>query len=71
MKNYNLLFFNQSIDYKYKKHKVLKETKNFVWLQNNKSDNIIKVSKKTNRVWLIRDGYSFETARCNILEAIN
>ena len=70
MKYYNLLFFNQSIDYKFKKHKVIKETKNFVWLQNEKSDNILKVSKKTNRVLVIRDGYSFETAKCNILEAI-
>ena len=70
MKAYNLLFFNQSIDFKYKKHKVVKETKNFVWLQNNQSENILKVSKKTKRVWLIRDGYSFETAKCNILEEI-
>ena len=70
MKKYNLLFFNQSIDFKYKKHKVVKETKNFVWLQNEQSDNILKVSKRTNRVWLIRDGYSFETAKCNVLEAI-
>ena len=71
MKYYNLLFFNQSVDYKYKKHKVLRETKNFVLLQNEQSDNIIKVSKKTHRVWIIRDGYSFETAKCNILEEIN
>lgn len=70
MKYYNLLFFNQSFDYKNKKHKVVKETKNFVWLQNDQSDNIIKVSKKTNRVWIIKDSYSFETAKCNILEEI-
>ena len=71
MKNYNLLFFNQSIDFKYKKHKAVKETKNFVWLQNEQSDTIKKVSKKTNRVWIIKNSYSFETAKCNILEAIN
>lgn len=71
MKNYNLLFFNQSIDFKYKKHKAVKETKNFVWLQNDQSDTIKKVSKKTNRVWIIKNGYGFETAKCNILEAIN
>lgn len=71
MKNYNLLFFNQSIDYKNKKHKAVKETKNFVWLQNDQSDAIIKVSKKTKRVWIIKEDYSFETAKCNILEVIN
>ena len=71
MKYYNLLFNNQSIDFKYKKYKVIKETKNFVWLQNDQSDNILKVSKRTNRVWIIKDSYSFETAKCNILEAIN
>ena len=71
MKNYNLLFFNQSIDFKYKKHEAVKETKNFVWLQNEQSDTIKKVSKKTNRVWIIKNSYSFETAKCNILEAIN
>ena len=70
MKYYNLLFNNQAIDFKNKKHKVLKETKNFVWLQNEKSDNILKVSKRTNRVWIITDNYSFETAKCNFLEAI-
>lgn len=71
MKNYNLLFFNQSSDFKYKTHKAVKETKNFVWLQNDQSDTIKKVSKKSNRVWIIKNGYSFETAKCNILEAIN
>ena len=71
MKYYNLLFFNQSFDFKYKKHKVLKETKNFVWLQSDQSETVKKVSKKTNRVWIVQDGYNFETAICNILEKIN
>ena len=28
-------------------------------------------SKKTNRTWVVKNGYSFETAKYNILEAIN
>lgn len=67
---YNVLFFNQSIDFKYKKHKVIKETKNFVWLDNERG-NQIKVSKKTKRVWVIDNLGIFETAKCNILEKIN
>lgn len=71
MKYYNLLFFNQSIDYKYKKHKVIKETINFVWLQNEENATIKKVSKKTNIVFLIDSLGVFETAKCNILEKLN
>lgn len=71
MEYYNLLFFNQGIDYKYKKHKLIKETKNFVWLQNEQDPIIKKVSKKTNRVFLIDSLGVFETAKCNILEKLN
>jgi hypothetical protein len=70
MQYYNLLFFNQSYDYKYKKHKVLRETKNFVWLRSEQHDTVLKVSKKTNRVWIVDPDGIFETAMCNILEKI-
>lgn len=70
MQYYNLLFFNQSIDFKNKKHKVVKETKNFVWLQREQDATIKKVSKKSNRVWIIDNLGMYETAKCNILEKI-
>jgi hypothetical protein len=70
MKFYNVLFFNQSIDYKYKKYKVLKETKIFVYLENDKNEKI-KVSKRTQRVWVINQYGIFETAKCNILQSLN
>jgi hypothetical protein len=69
MNFYNVLFFNQSIDFKYKKHKVLKESKNFVWLENDRKEKI-KVSKKTQRVWVINESVIYETAKCNILEPV-
>jgi hypothetical protein len=48
---------------------VLKESKNFVWLENDRKEKI-KVSKKTQRVWVINESVIYETAKCNILEPV-
>jgi len=66
---YKIIFFN-SVENSKSFYNIDKETKNFVYL-NNGYDAPIKVSKKTSRVWVLKDEYSFETAKANIIEKIN
>ena len=45
--------------------KVIRETKNFLFMESENSK--IKVSKKTKRVWRELNGYKFESPKANII----
>lgn len=47
-------------------YNIIRETKNFLWLENEYSKPL-KVSKKSYRVWVIFPDYITETAKANYL----
>ena len=59
-----IVYNNQSAE-QVKALKVIKETKNFLFME---SENFkIKVSKKTRRVWRELSGYKFEGSKANTI----
>lgn len=66
---YKVIFYNTVEDSK-SFYNIERETSGFVWLSNN-YDKPIKVSKKTNRVWVIYPHFYFETAKANIVKRVS
>lgn len=59
-----IIYRNQEIR-QVKALKVIRETKNFLFMESENSK--IKVSKKTKRVWIELNGYKFESPKANII----